>query len=541
MKKLILFSLPRSRRFFTSLFVSVVQGLSAVALLATSAWLISRAAEQPPIMYLSIAIVGVRTFALSRASLRYAERWLSHDSVLQETSERRARVFGSLIDLAPAGLGRQSAADLGTRVVADTDEMQNLGLRIVSPLVQSVVVSMISTIVFAVMLPSAALVMGLLLATAFVVALPLSALIARRADLQSATERAQLATKTQRLLGNLELLNAYGWATAAVVEIEKTQASLAKSSRRQAISLGFAQATFSFGAAASAVIAAVIGASEISSGHGDRVMLAVFALLPLAVFDVASAAQPVIGVWRRYRASAERLIEVIDREIPAELTFEGTQVLGELDAVQLIAAEAGYPGNERVITNFSLNIKKGETLALVGQSGAGKSTVALILARLLNLRGGELRLNGQLADDFSAASIHKRVGYLEQNAVIFNASVRVNLQIAKPEASDDELVAVLQRVSLWSMFSKRDGLDTRVGERGVLISGGEAQRLALARALLANFNLIILDEPTANVDEAQSVQLVSDFISIAKDNQRMMVLITHDSTLAKLADRRVEI
>lgn len=541
MKKLILFSLPRSRRFFTSLFVSVVQGLSAVALLATSAWLISRAAEQPPIMYLSIAIVGVRTFALSRASLRYAERWLSHDSVLQETSERRARVFGSLIDLAPAGLGRQSAADLGTRVVADTDEMQNLGLRIVSPLVQSVVVSVISTIVFAVMLPSAALVMGLLLATAFVVALPLSALIARRADLQSATERAQLATKTQRLLGNLELLNAYGWATAAVVEIEKTQASLAKSSRRQAISLGFAQATFSFGAAASAVIAAVIGASEISSGHGDRVMLAVFALLPLAVFDVASAAQPVIGVWRRYRASAERLIEVIDREIPAELTFEGTQVLGELDAVQLIAAEAGYPGNERVITNFSLNIKKGETLALVGQSGAGKSTVALILARLLNLRGGELRLNGQLADDFSAASIHKRVGYLEQNAVMFNASVRVNLQIAKPEASDDELVAVLQRVSLWSMFSKRDGLDTRVGERGVLISGGEAQRLALARALLANFNLIILDEPTANVDEAQSVQLVSDFISIAKDNQRMMVLITHDSTLAKLADRRVEI
>ena len=541
MKKLIMFALPRNRRFFTSLFLSVVQGLSAVALLATSAWLISRAAEQPPIMYLSIAIVGVRTFALSRASLRYAERWLSHDSVLQDTSERRARVFGSLIDLAPAGLGRQSAADLGTRVVADTDEMQNLGLRIVSPLVQSVVVSVISTIVFAFMLPSAALIMGILLTTAFAVALPLSALIARRADLQSASERSQLATKTQSLLGNLELLTAYGWAASAVAEIETAQAKLAKSARRQALSLGFAQATFSFGSAVSAVIAAVIGASEIASGHGDPVMLAVFALLPLAVFDVASAVQPVIGVWRRYRASAERLIEVIGHVIPAELTFEGTQVLGELDSVQLIAAEAGYPGNESVIKDFSLNIKKGETLALVGQSGAGKSTAGLILARLLNLRGGELRLNGQLADDFSAASIHRRIGYLEQNAVMFNASVRVNLQIAKPEATDDELIAVLERVSLWSMFSKRDGLDTRVGERGVLISGGEAQRLALARALLANFNLIILDEPTANVDEAQSVQLISDFISIAKDNQRMMVLITHDSTLAKLADRRVEI
>ncbi len=541
MKKQIEFGLPRSQKYLTSLLVSVVQGLSAVALLATSAWLISRAAQQPAIMYLSIAIVGVRTFALARASLRYAERWLSHDAVLRETGNRRAAVFSRMIDFAPAGFGKQSISDLGTRVVADVEETQNLGLRVISPLIQSVVVSLISTIVFAFMLPAAAGVMSSLLLLAFVVALPLSALIAGRADSQSASERAQLATKTGRLLENLELLNAYGWTPHAFEDIESAQTALAKSSRLQAISLGFAQAIFSFGAAASAVVAAVIGASEIANNHYDAVMLAVFALLPLAVFDVASAAQPIIGVWQRYRASADRLIEVVERELPDELKFAGTNDMAELKTLELIGAEAGYPGSESVLRNFSLKIKRGEVIALVGPSGSGKSTIALLMAGLLKLRMGDLKLNGISADDLSVASIRKQVGYLEQNAAIFNSSVRVNLKIANPDATDDELISVLRSVSLWSMFSKREGLDTVVGERGVLISGGEAQRLALARALLADFTLILLDEPTANVDEAQSMSLVKELIEVAKGNQRMLVLITHDNKLAELADRKIEL
>ncbi len=541
MKKQIEFGLPRSQKYLTSLLVSVVQGLSAVALLATSAWLISRAAQQPAIMYLSIAIVGVRTFALARASLRYAERWLSHDAVLRETGNRRAAVFSRMIDFAPAGFGKQSISDLGTRVVADVEETQNLGLRVISPLIQSVVVSLISTIVFAFMLPAAAGVMSALLLLAFVVALPLSALIARRADSRSASERAQLATKTGRLLENLELLSAYGWTPHAFEDIESAQTALAKSSRLQAISLGFAQAIFSFGAAASAVVAAVIGASEIANNHYDAVMLAVFALLPLAVFDVASAAQPIIGVWRRYRASADRLIEVVERELPDELKFAGTNDMAELKTLELSGAEAGYPGSESVLRNFSLKIKRGEVIALVGPSGSGKSTIALLMAGLLKLRKGDLKLNGISADHYSVASIHKRVGYLEQNPAIFNSSVRVNLKIAKPDATDDELISVLRSVSLWSMFSKREGLETVVGERGVLISGGEAQRLALARALLADFTLILLDEPTANVDEAQSMSLVKELIKVAKGNQRMLVLITHDNKLAELADRKIEL
>lgn len=537
MIRLIEFAFPKSRKFAASLFVAVVQGLSAVALLATSAWLISRAAQQPPIMYLSIAIVGVRTFALARASLRYAERWLSHDAVLRDSGEKRTAVFQKLIDFVPAGLGKQSIADLSSRTVADVDETQNLGLRIISPLFQSVLVSVVSTVVFWFMLPAAALVMGALLLSAYVVALPTAALVSRRVDRQSASRRATLAADNANLLDNLELLENYGWVEDSLAKIEATQTNLARASRLQAISFGASQAAFTFGAGLAAICAAVIGADQLTSSHADFVTLAVFALLPLAVFDVASGAQPVISAWRRYRASAQRLIELAERKLPAELEFEGTETLGDLKSVKLESLELGYPGQHSAVESFSLSMKSGESISLVGPSGAGKSTIALAMARLLKPRAGRILFNGRDANELNPESIRRQIGYLEQNAMIFATDVRNNLKIAKPLATDAELIEVLEQVGLWGAFANRTGLNTRVGEHGSLISGGEAQRLALARALLADFKLIVLDEPTANVDESQGKKLVSEMLAAARSKQRMILLITHDANLAKLADR----
>ena len=536
MKRLIGFAFPRSRKYAASLFVSVVQGLSAVALLATSAWLISRAAQQPPIMYLSIAIVGVRTFALARASLRYAERWMSHDAVLRESGQKRAAIYSKLIDFAPAGLGQQSIADLSSRVVADVDETQNLGLRIVSPLVQSFVVSAISTIVFWFMLPSAALMMAGLLALAFVLALPVSAAIAKRADRETAGLRATLSVQTTHLISNRDVLIAYGWHGSVISEIEKTQRRISVAARNQALSLGVSQAVFSFGAMASAVIAASIGADYLIANNQDPVMLAVFALLPLAVFDVDSVSQPVVGSWRRYRASAERLLEIEDRALPKELKFEQGTELSNIRTVELSKVAIGYPGADNVLEHFDLKIKLGESIALVGPSGVGKSTVALALARLLNIRAGKYFINSRPAGLFNPQSIRSHIGYLEQNAMVFAATVRTNLKIANQGATDLELQQALERVGLWSMFSNREGLDTWVGERGVLISGGESQRLALARALVADFDLIILDEPTANVDQQQGERLVRDLLAAA-GKTKMVLLITHDAKLAKMANR----
>ena len=542
MRQLVQFAWPRSRGYSASLLVAVVQGLSAVALLATSAWLIARAAEQPPIMYLSIAVVGVRTFALARASLRYAERWLSHDAVLRGTGEKRVDVFAKLINFVPAGLGRESTAELSTRVVADVDETQNLGLRIFSPLVQSFSVSLISIAFFWFLLPEAAIVMALLLALAYLLALPVSSAVAKRADNSSANDRALLRVSTSELIENYELLAAYQWLNEQSNRIELVQAKLASSARRQALALGASQAVFSFGAALSAVASAVIGAAYLADGKADAVMLAVYALLPLAVFDVASVSQPVVGAWRRFRASAVRLIELTTRQVPPELAIShGAGALSDIDSLQLESVELGYPGSETVVRDLSLGLTRGDSLSITGPSGAGKTTVALALAGLLQPRSGALRINGQLASTFSEASIRLHIGYLEQSAVVFSTTVAANLRVAKPLATDEELIAVLNNVGLWSMFSTRDGLETQVGENASLISGGEAQRLAFARALLANFDCIILDEPTASVDQAQAQALVRDLLKAAAAQRRILVLITHDVALAKLTDRTLEI
>ena len=542
MKKLISYAWPRSKRYSASLAIAVVQGLSSVALLATSAWLISRAAEQPPIMYLSIAVVGVRTFALARASLRYAERWLSHDSVLRGSGERRVNVFAKLIDFVPGGLGRQSAADLSTRVVADVDENQNLSLRIFSPLVQSLTVSVISVVFFWYLLPDAALVMALLLVLAYLLALPVSAEIAKRADNSSASDRASLSVATTDLIEHFELLDAYGWQQDRSSRLEVIQAKIARSSRRQAIALGAAQAVFSFGAAASAIASAVIGANYVSDGKAPAVMLAVYALLPLAVFDVASVSQPTVGAWRRFKASAGRLIELTEREVPDELLVsQGALTLENIDSVELDSVDLGYPGSETVVKDFSLRLSKGDSLAITGASGIGKSTIALALAGLLHPRAGALKLNGINATSFADDSIRLKIGYLEQNAMVFSTTVEANLRVAKADASETELIEVLRHVGLWSTFEAREGLQTQVGEQASLISGGEAQRLALARALLADFSCIILDEPTASVDQSQARALVSDMLAAAETQSRIIVLVTHDIELAKLTNRRIAI
>ena len=179
MRRLIRLGLPNTRIFYLGLFISLLQAVSAVALLATSAWLISRASEQPPVMYLMIAVVGVRGFALGRAAFRYGERILLHDAAFKMLATTRPGIFEKLIPLSPAGLGDSSHGQVMSKVVADVDELQNLPLRVIAPIFQSFTVSILTVLGLALLLPSAALSLFLALLATFLIAMPLSGLVSR--------------------------------------------------------------------------------------------------------------------------------------------------------------------------------------------------------------------------------------------------------------------------------------------------------------------------------------------------------------------------
>jgi ATP-binding cassette subfamily C protein CydC len=542
--ELIRLGLPKQKGFKLGLFVSVLQGISAVALMATSAWLISRAAEQPPIMFLNIAVVLVRGFALGRAFFRYTERLVLHNAAFAMLTELRPRLFAKLIPLAPAGLGRANRADTVTKLVNDVDEIQNLPLRVIAPLLQSTAVSLLTVGALAWLNPGsgASLLIALLLAV--FVALPVSARASVASNAKAAQIRADLNVASATFVENLEVLQAYGWVEDQLKLVSDAQQETLKLSRDQAITAGLGAGMFSALAAVATAASAYFGGIAVQAQQTPGVMLAVFALVPLAVFDILQNVQPAIGAWQRYKASANRVHELLTDEVPTELAVsKGSAPLDQIRSIEVRDLTAKYPGTENPASRpVSFSLHAGQSLLLQGPSGSGKSTTALVLSGLLNPAGGSYLINGEPADSFLAGSVSARIGYLEQTPVVFMGSLRTNLLIAAPETTDTDLWAVLERVNLAETFRAREGLDTELGERGVAISGGEAQRMALARALLANFEVLIFDEPTANVDPATAEQLWADLLGTLKsDNSKMAIFISHEPLEAFNFDKRVSI
>ena len=536
--RLIKLGLPATKGFWLGLFVSTLQGISAVALLATSAWLISRAAEMPPVLYLQLAVVGVRGFALGRAFFRYVERVLLHDAAFKQLAQLRPRVFAALIPFSPVGYGSIRSGEMLSRVTSDVDELQFLPLRVISPLIQSALVTTLSVIGLALLVPNAAAVLGLACLLAFFVAVPISGLLARRADVQNASQRATLSVETLKLFESLDELRAFGWASNQIESISAAETAMAKSAKVSAWSLGLQQAGFALLSVFATACNAYFAADAFAAGQIAGVWVAVVTLLPLAVFDVLQVVQPVASAWQRYLVSAERVNEVLEAKIPDHLRVSNDEViLSDFESLKLKGASFSY-GEAPVVADLDLELHAGEVLALTGASGAGKSTVALALAGFLAVDAGTYRFNGKDVSQTNADALRDKIAYLQQHPTIFAGDVVANLKVAKPDASYEEMIDVLRRVHLWSMFEVRDGLNTDLGELGRAISGGEAARLALARALLVDFDVLIFDEPTANLDFENGQSLMKELVALAKSrSHRAVVVISHDSDVAALADR----
>nr|WP_218853098.1 thiol reductant ABC exporter subunit CydC [Microbacterium immunditiarum] len=543
---------PPAPRFSLSVLSGFGTAASAIALLAASAWLITRAAEQPPLLYLSAAIVAVRAFALSRGVFRYLERLTGHDAALAQLATVRAGLVRRIIPLAPDGLGGAKRGALLSNLVDDVDELQHLPLRVVQPLAVAGLASLASVVFTALLSPAAAAVLAVALALALVLAVWVGWIAGARAERSIAPLRARLADALLDQLVDLDVLTAFDATNAAEHRVRAADDALRRAVVRRALAQGLTMAAVSLlaGLASLGALAAAAPAlGEGLTGPG----LAVVVLLPMAVFEVFGPVPLALASWRQVRTAAERIAATIPDEVPPELppdeqrpddtaprpAFERGLELRGVSARWPGRAASGSSDESGRLEDATLSIAPGERVLVTGPSGAGKTTLAHVLVRFLEY-DGSYRVDGVEARDLGGDTVRRLVGLCEQSPYLFDESIRQNLLFARHTATDADLWAALERVGLGAWARERGGLDSRVGERGALVSGGQAQRIALARATLAGFPVVVLDEPTAGVDPDASAALLADLLGAVGDD-RAVVLISHVDVPHGLVDREVRI
>ena len=542
-------AMPSLRRFWPGAAAGFLSEASAVALLACSAWLIVRASEQPPVMYLSAAVVGVRAFALSRAAFRYTERLASHDAALRQLAVTRTDLVRRLIPLAPDGLTRTRRGSVLGALVDDVDELQNLPLRVVLPLVSSAAVALGSVVLVGIVWWPAALTLLACLVVAAIVAVGWGWVAGSRAERSIAPLRARLADAVLDHLASLDVLAAYGADDQSGRRIAAADDALRRAVTRRAGAQAGSTAVVSVLAGAASVFAVLASVPALGDGTITAPAFAVAVLVPMAVFEVFTAVPAAASSWRQVRAAATRIAEALPGDTPAGIPPEVARdadayartdaALGDGLVLQGVAAR--WPGAaEDALHALDLTVVPGERILVVGSSGAGKTTAAHVLVRFLETTAGRYTIGGVDVHDLDPDTVRETVGLCEQQPMLFDEDIRQNLLFARDTATDAELEAVLQRVGLGDWLAARGGLDARVGERGALVSGGQAQRIALARALLHGFPVLVLDEPTAGVDLDASDALLTDLLGAVGPHQAV-VLISHVTVPDGLVDRTVRL
>ncbi|MER5677274.1 MULTISPECIES: thiol reductant ABC exporter subunit CydD [Streptomyces] len=500
---------------------------SSVGLMAVSGWLISRASEQPPVLYLMVAVTATRAFGMGRAVFRYAERLVSHDAVLRMLAELRVAVYRGLERVAPAGLRATRRGDLLSRLVSDVDALQDYWLRWLLPAGTALAVGTGAVAFTGWMLPEAGLVLaaGLLLAG---VGVPwLSGICARRAERQLAPARSALAVRVADLLGGTAELTIAGALPARREQVRTADGLLTRIASRTATATALGGGLSALICGLTVVGAAVFALPAVSDGRLAGVELAVVVLTPLAAFEAVTGLPLAVQYRQRVERSAERVFEVLDAPVQVEEPAAPDDVPASPFPLDVRGLSARYEGAERdALHALDLTLGPGRRVAVVGPSGSGKTTLAQVLLRFLDAREGTYRLGGTEASALDGDTVRTFVGLCAQDAHVFDSSIRENLRLARPGATDDRLRDALAAARLldWTL-SLPDGLDTLVGEHGARLSGGQRQRLALARALLADFPVLVLDEPAEHLDLETADALTADLLAATEG--RTTVLITH--------------
>jgi thiol reductant ABC exporter CydC subunit len=527
--------------------LGTIASASGVALMAVSAWLISRAAQRPESLALTVPAACVQALAIARAVFRYLERLASHDLAFRQLADLRVEVAKRVEPLAPAGLAAFRRGDLLSTLVSDVDAQQDLTLRVIEPLAVCVFVGALAVAAAAVLLPVAGLVLGATLVVAAIAVSLVNRRAARSANDEVATRQAAVSGLVVETLRAAPDLAVNGAAEAWIDRIESADVAFDHATRRigRANGIGVALSVALGGVAIWAVT--VVAVPAVRSGALPGVELAALVLLPVAVWEIVTSIAPALSSLDRVRGSATRLLRVFAADAPVPDPVEPAQLPGETHDARLRDASSQWPiavdapDSERPhgIADVNLDLKAGRRVAVVGSSGAGKTTLVATLLRFVDLTAGDYDLDGTDVRTLDGSTVRERIGHVTADAHVFDSTVRENLRFARPDADDDALRHALSgaRLDRW-LDALPDGLDTRVGMRGAHMSAGERTRLSLARALLADRPVLLLDEPTAGLDAAVADQVTDELLA---PRDRAVLLVTHRTSGLDRVDEIVEL
>ncbi|QOS60201.1 thiol reductant ABC exporter subunit CydC [Thermobifida fusca] len=533
--RMIALARPRTTRFVLGVLLGALATGAGVGLLSVSAWLLATAATHPPITALGVAVVATRALGVTRGVARYLERLVTHDAAFRTLAEVRVRVYERLARSEP--VRRFRSGDLVSRLVNDTDATQELLVRGLTPPLSALAVGsavvLLSTVLF---VPG-----GLLLAAGLLLgglAVPLfAAALGRTSGRHQAAARGELSSALVDTLYGAPDLVAYGAMEQAVRRVERADAELTRLARRDAAVLGLGTGASALVAGLTVWATLLLGVAAVAGGTLDAIAFAVVVLTALAAFEIVAPLPAVAAKLEAIRTAGARLFDVLDTEpeVKAAAAPEQSGLPDQAATLRVRDLRVRYgPDEPWALDGVDLDLAPGKRIAVLGPSGSGKSTLASVLFRFRDPDAGTVTLDGADITDYPVDEVRRLISGVPQDPHIFASTLRENLRLARPGADDAELWAALERARLADDIraTMPDGLDTEVGAHGARLSGGMRQRLALARALLAQPRILVLDEPTAHLDPDTRDAVLDDLLAASAGYATL--LITHD--LARLEE-----
>jgi ATP-binding cassette subfamily C protein CydCD len=520
------------RRVLAAVGIGLAGELSALGLLATGGWLLLSASLRPPILLLSIAIGAVQLFSLLRGTARYAERLASHDLGLRVQAGLRGWLYRRLEHLVPAGLPGGDRGDLLVRLVRDTEEAQDIVVRTAVPLLAAALTWAAAVVTAAALLPAAGAVIlaaGVLAAAGTAV----SVLLAGRSAATPPAARGDIGSWVHGALAAREELTALGAADWALAQLAARERALGARTRAAAAAVGSGRAACALAGGAGLAGVTWAGAAAVRSGRIGPVELGVLVFLGLGTAALLQGLPDAAGRLPVSRASLDRLADIGRVPVPVmapgpDRRPAGTGRTHRAPVVALRGAAACYPDGrgQLVFRGLDLELVPGRPVALAGPNGSGKTLAVYTLLRFADLAAGTLSIDGTDARDLPPERIRALLAWSPEQPVLFPASLRANLRLGAPQATDREMTDLLGRFGLAPWLDRLErGLDTVLAPWGHPVSGGELQRLSLARAVLTGRPVLVLDEPTSHLDQATAGAVLEAVLEHARG--RSVLWVTH--------------